>query len=80
MQQLTLFDQQDEYQPRFQAYLDYSGKSNPSELKHMEFRIWISKHHSDFKAQKGMREFQPLSKNQQNEFTEYLFKMAKAGG
>lgn len=76
MEQLTIFDETEEYQPRFKAFLKATGKTHVSEVKFFEFRMWISKHFKDFRKIHGLCPYEPMSREQHDRFTEYLFEVA----
>lgn len=67
MKQLTLFDDT-EYQPRFQAFLDYMGAADHTEVNTREFIAWCSGHADQFKRGKGITRLHGYHE----EFTDYL--------
>jgi hypothetical protein len=77
LKQLTIYDYEKKYQPRFQAYLGYVGKNNANEVKMLDFINWISKHVLIFKNLKGMHDDERLNDKTHKEFTEYLKGVAK---
>ena len=73
MEQLTIFDEI--YQPRFQAYLNYFGKTHVSEVNIRDFIRWIDKHIYEFRKSRGMHHDQRLNDQLHKEFTEYLLSL-----
>ena len=61
------------YQPRFQAYLEYTGKSKLSDIKLYEFQIWVMSNLTKFRKQHGING--SLTDKQHEEFTDYLFSL-----
>jgi hypothetical protein len=68
MKQLALFTE--EYQPRFQAYLDHVGAAHADEVRTHDFVSWIGTHAEAFKQMKGENFIRP---SEQDEFTEYVW-------
>ena len=72
-----MFDEPKEYQPRFQAYLNYMGKTHHGEVDNGHFMAWIGRNIREFRKQNKIKAFQPLSEQQNEEFTKYLFEVKK---
>lgn len=70
MNQLSLFD---EYQPRFQAYLDYMNATEKSEVNVRYFIAWISGHAEDFRRLNGIKTLT----GRHDEFTDYVWEQVK---
>lgn len=77
MQQLSMFDEKEEYQPRFQAYLKYSGKTSAQEVFIGDYMAWISKHIKKYRQINKISMYQRLNDKQNEEFTQYLFEVKK---
>lgn len=77
MEQLTIFDKPKEYQPRFRAYLKYSGKTSAQEVFLGDYMAWISEHIKKFRQINKINKYQPLNDKQNEEFTRYLFEVKK---
>ncbi|WP_419893251.1 hypothetical protein [Oceanobacillus kimchii] len=71
--QLSLFEPQtEEYQERFQLFLEHKGKTHHSEVNLSEFMGWILWHVSDYKKTLGKSWTDGLYKWEQDGFTKYL--------
>jgi len=72
-----MFDEQETYQPRFQAYLNYTGKTHKREVFLGDYMAWIGRNLREFRKRNKIRAFQPLNEQQNEEFTKYLFEVKK---
>lgn len=77
LEQLTIFDDQEVYPPRLQAFLDYKNKKHKSEIKIGEFMDWIGYHLETFRKTNKIMKYQPFTKEQQDQFTAYLFDVSE---
>ena len=70
--QMTIFDTE-EYQPRFQAYLDHVGATHHSEVNIRHFIAWISRHADDFKRVQNIETI----RGRHDEFTNYVWEQVR---
>lgn len=77
MQQLSIFDEQETDQPRFRAYLNYTGKRSKNEVHMGDFMDWIASNLKEFKRVNKIGIYEALNMEQNEEFTKYLFEVKK---
>lgn len=72
MEQLSFMEEVEAYQPRLQIYLSHVGATHKHEIKMGDFMRWIDRHMQMFRSKKKVKQYQPMTRELQEEFTEYL--------
>lgn len=67
------------YQPHFQAYLDYMGKQDKSEVDIWQFQKWIAENRAVFKKKIDKKDHDGFNPNELKQFTAYLRGISKEG-
>jgi hypothetical protein len=68
--QLSLFDE--EYQPRFQLYLDHGNSLEEFKKKPWLYMLWVSKKWQEFMKEHGIKDDRALQDRFGDKFDEWL--------